>query len=83
MTSWQQRTAAIKVGDKIAYSKQWLQSTGQLTGDTPHARGTVQSIEPVGELHLAVIKWDTPDLPDRVNIRNLSRVQNGVIMDKD
>ena len=83
MTDWVERMAAVRVGDRVAYAKQWLQGTGQYTGDAPFARGTVTAVEPMGSTQLAVVKWDAPDLPDRVNVRNLSRVVDGVVRDRD
>lgn len=83
MTGWQERAVAIKVGDIVAYSKQFCQSTGQLTGDTPHARGKVVAVEQVGGLMLAQIEWDKPDLPPRVSVKNLSVVRDGQVMDRD
>lgn len=82
--SWAKRTATIQAGDRVAYSKQWLQSTGQLTGDVPSARGKVTGLVPLGSsLVLAEIEWDLPDLPTRVNVKNLSRVDRGQVMDRD
>ena len=60
----------------MGYSKAFLQSTGQYTGDVPFARGQVTALHPVGsETLLAEIEWDRPDLPPRVNVRNLSTVR--------
>lgn len=72
--NWRERTADIKVGDKVCYSKTFLQSTGQQTGDTPFARGVVTAIVPLGDLCLAEVEWSNPDLPERVNVANLSRI---------
>jgi len=72
--SWKNRVADFAVGDKVCYSRTFLQSTGQQTGDVPFARGIVTAIEPLGETKLAVIAWDKPDFPERVNIVNLSKV---------
>ena len=74
--SWTRRTAAIAAGDTVAYSRTWLQSTGQLTGHTPFARGRVKSLIPLGSLILAEIEWNTPDLPQRVNVKNLSHAND-------
>jgi hypothetical protein len=81
--TWVERTAGVKVGDQVAYSKQFLQSTGQYTGDAPQARGLVLALQPLGQTTLAVIDWQGADLPGRVNIRNLSQVKDGVVMDRD
>lgn len=74
--TWADRTQPIKVGDQVAYSKAFLQSTGQLTGDVPHARGTVTALKPLGkDVTLAEIEWNTPDLPARVNVKTLITVK--------
>jgi len=92
MTDWVRRSKrggaiAIAPGDRVAYSKQWLHSTGQMTGDAPHARGTVTALEDLGSLRLAVVQWDTsgdlPDFPEKVNVKNLSRIHEGIILDRD
>jgi hypothetical protein len=73
VNDWHTRTQPIKPGDTVGYSKSFLQSTGQLTGDVPLARGKVIALHPIGqETMLAEIEWDNPDLPNRVNVRNLS-----------
>ena len=79
---WTKRTAKVQVGDTVAYSRQFLQSTGQLTGDTPFARGKVTELTTLGSLVLAEVAWaGGVDLPARVNVKNLSRVKDGVVMD--
>jgi hypothetical protein len=66
----------IQIGDTVGYSKSFLQSTGQYTGDAPFARGMVIALVPLGtEIILAEIEWDKPDLPTRVNVKNLSTVR--------
>lgn len=75
MTNWRNRTRPIKVGDLVGYSKQFLQSTGQYTGDAPFARGKVIALHPLGETILAEIEWDKFELPDRVNVKNLSTIR--------
>ena len=81
---WTKRTAAVQVGESVAYSKHFLQSTGQLTGDAPQARGKVIGLTNLGSIVLAEIAWDgSVDLPGKVNVKNLSRVKDGVVMDRD
>lgn len=76
MTSWKDRTQSIKVGDIVAYSKQFLQSTGQYTGSVPFARGKVSALIPLGsETTLAEIDWNDEELPPRVNVKNLTTIQ--------
>ncbi|HWB10554.1 MAG TPA: hypothetical protein VG826_15095 [Pirellulales bacterium] len=79
--SWATRVSPIRVGDTIAYSKRFLQSIGCHLGDMAQARGKVTAIEPLGDVILACILWDTPDLPDRINVKNLSLVKNGMVME--
>lgn len=65
---------AIQVGDKVAYSVQFLRSTGQIAGDAGHARGIVESLDTFGQgFTLARIKWNC-DMPERVNVKNLAIV---------
>jgi hypothetical protein len=57
-------------------NKQWLQSTG----DVPHARGTVPALVPLGkQTTLAELEWDTPDMPARVNVKNLTSIK-GIVL---
>ncbi len=76
MTDWVKRTQPIQIGDMVGYSKRFLQSTGQYTGDAPFARGKVIDLQSLGtDTILAYIEWDKPDLPARVNVKNLSTVK--------
>ena len=81
--SWVSRVSPYRVGDKIAYSKRCLQSIGCHLGDMASARGHIVAIEPVSDTVLARIDWNTPGLPDRVNVKNLSLVKNGMVMEHD
>jgi hypothetical protein len=74
--TWRQRqkTQALQVGDTVAYSKQFLNSISCYTGDMPQARGKITALIPIGEVTLAEIAWDLPDLPSRVNVKNLCHV---------
>jgi hypothetical protein len=72
--AWSEKIAAIKVGDRVCYSRQFLRSTGQVTGDIPFARGEVTELIALGSMTLAAIAWDQPDLPPRVAVANLARV---------
>jgi hypothetical protein len=75
--SWCDRTLPIQIGETVAYSKQFLRSIACYTGDMPRAKGKVTALIPVGkEVTLAEIEWDLPDLPHRVNVKNLCRVNS-------
>ncbi len=63
----------FKIGDKVAYSVQFLKSVGMSHGDMAHARGVVQSIDPKPDYTLVYIKWDR-DMPEKVNAKNLAHV---------
>lgn len=69
--TWTERTKPIAVGDQVAMTAAFLRSTGQYTGDVPHAKGIVASLVPLGSITLAEIDWDTPDMPRRVAVANL------------
>ncbi len=67
----------------MAYSKRFLQNTGQVTGDALLARGKVTSLTTLGSVVLAEIDWAGADLPGEVNVKNLCRVKDGVVLDPD
>ena len=68
--SWGNRVKGIEVGDTVPYSRAWLQSTSTTTGDLPRAK-----IKDLGSLKIATIEWDKPDIPERVNVANLTKVK--------
>jgi hypothetical protein len=73
--TWSNRVKNIGVGDTVQYSRQWLQSTGTHTGNLPRAKGVVTAIKSYGSTKIATIEWDRPDVPERVNVANLSKVK--------
>ena len=65
------------VGDRVAYSVQFLRSIGMSHGTMAHARGMIQEVTTLGSLSLAIIDWygiDAAELPERVNVCNLAHV---------
>jgi hypothetical protein len=75
---------ALKLGDRVAYSSQFLKNTGQHTGAIPFARGRITRFTPLGDTQLAHIAWDQEDIPEKVLVCNLSRVtEDGMVMDVD
>ena len=71
------RRREIKVGDKVAYSVQFLRAIHCYTGRMPAARGTVVSLESLGQKNdLAVIEWHNwPEMKTgRVLVYNLAHV---------
>ena len=60
----------------------YLRSTGQFTGDVLFARGVVESIKDLGGLRIANVNWGDPDIPSKVNVKNLSKVTTRGIADE-
>ncbi len=69
------RNQSLAIGDRVRYSRQWLQSTGQYAGDCANAKGVVIGLKPFGDNALAEIDWNNPDIPSRVLACNLSTVK--------
>jgi hypothetical protein len=64
----------FRIGDTVAYKREFLRATGQLTGPVPFARGRIVSLSPVSKaLDIATIDWSEPDIPARVLTSNLIR----------
>lgn len=59
------------VGDRVAFSRAFLQSTFQFTGWTPFARGTIIGLVDCGPVILAEVAWDGRDMGSRVLTCNL------------
>ena len=70
----------FKVGDRVAFSRTFLQSTSQFTGWTPAARGVVTELDRLSkDCVLAVIRWDNGapgPVVSSVNVKNLRRVRD-------
>ena len=74
--TWANRTSKINAGNTVRMKASFLQSTGQTTGDAPRAKGIVTDIlSPDKPYARASINWDTPDMPERVLLSNLSKVK--------
>jgi len=66
----------FKIGDKVAYSVQFIRSIGlKPTDDLCHCRGEITEIKDYSsKLSIATIKWDNPNIPEKVNTFNLAKV---------
>jgi hypothetical protein len=67
----------LEIGDRVAYSVNFLQSIAAYTGPAPFMRGIIKSFPFVsGDTRglFAMIAWD--DIPDErmVNVNNLAKV---------
>ncbi len=82
MADWTERTSKIKVGDRVCYKASFLRSTGQYTGDIPHARGVVESIKEYGGMSIANVNWNDSETPSKVNTKNLSKVTERGLADE-
>jgi hypothetical protein len=73
--------SSVKVGDRVCYSAVFLRSINSHSDDLPWARGVVTGLKSLGaEVVLAEIAWNLPDMPERVNVRNLSRItERGIL----
>lgn len=79
-------SAPLAIGDTVQYRKAWLQSTGNISGPLPFARGIVRALNPFGsDRFIADVDWGAarwnaahpcePDaVPSRVLASNLERV---------
>lgn len=71
---WTERVRAIKVWDMVAYGRPFLQSISCHTGSLPQATGKVIASQEVSDNLIVVeTEWDRPDMPTKVNFKNLSR----------
>ena len=62
----------IKPGDRVCFSRKFLQSIFQYTGWMPEAVGSVEALEFLGDgLVIAIIQWG-PDHQGRANVKNLT-----------
>jgi len=66
----------VSIGDRVAYSVQFLRSTGLAHSPAAHAKGTVTSVKRYGSnFTLAEITWENgADMPERVAVFNLAKV---------
>jgi hypothetical protein len=66
----------LTIGTKVKLSRVWLKSIGAYTGSLPFARGTITGIMDLGSIQLAIVKWDNPDAPAKVNTKNLVELKD-------
>lgn len=74
------KTPKFEVGNKVAYSVQFLASIGMSHSKMAHARGTIIQLKPLSsETILATIEWDGKEwdeIPEKVNVHNLALIGN-------
>jgi hypothetical protein len=65
----------LEIGDRVAYSVQFLASIGASHSDMASGRGTITGLVPLGSTTtLAEIDWNGQELPPKVNVANLAKV---------
>jgi len=65
----------LKVGDKVRYSNSFLRSISAYAGSLPFAKGRITSITDFGSTKIAMIRWNDPEVPAKVNVANLEKVR--------
>ena len=65
---------SFNVGDRVAYSANWLRSTGNYTGDLPRLRGTVRETQKFDDNQLCVIEWDNYKIKSEYHDDGFGRV---------
>jgi hypothetical protein len=67
----------VKVGDRVAYTREFCRNTGQRTGDVPFARGVVQAMDGDPSFSIASVRWEGAGVYGeylaRINAKNLIR----------
>ena len=67
----------LKVGDRVCYSRKFLQSIGAIIGEMPQLRGEIVEIRSYGNHYqIAVVRWENSEVYKltKVHTANLSRV---------
>ena len=66
----------IQVGDSARYRGDFLRSIGAYSGPLGWAKGTVTELQTLSaDATLAAVAWDNPDMPAKVNVKNLERTR--------
>lgn len=68
----------MKVGDRIAYKTAFLRSIGG-DRDMAQARGKITELSKLSrECILARIEWESGDWPQRVNVKNICKINRPI-----
>ena len=52
----------FSIGDKVKFRREFLQSTGQYTGDVPFAKGVVREVKDMSDdRQIVTVEWDLLD----------------------
>lgn len=67
----------LQIGDRVGYSRDFLQSCGIYTGSVPFWKGEIVDILNWGKRQIAEVKWENADVdnsPSLVSVSNLAKV---------
>lgn len=68
------RRKALAVGDTVAFKADFVRNVIGLAGEFSRVKGTITALTPPGRPYtLATVKWDNPECPKKVNVKNLCR----------
>jgi hypothetical protein len=69
-----QNTLDAFIGQRVKYSAKWLKSMGIHSGDMCFCEGTITGMKKYGSsgFTIATIDWKNPEIPEKVNIKNLT-----------
>jgi len=71
---------AIQIGDAVTYSHTFIDRHSRYPNDMQSARGKVRALHTLKNgIVLADIDWNTPGLPKRVNVKNLTSTINATV----
>ena len=66
----------IQVGDSVRYRGDFLRTIGAYSGPLGWAKGTVTALQTLSiDVVLAAVTWDNPDMPAKVNVKNVERTR--------
>ena len=68
------KTPKFEIGDRVAYSVQFLKSIGMSHSVMGLAKGIVSGLTPFSNGFLVSITWTKADLPEKVLDANLAKV---------
>lgn len=65
---------SLQIGDRVCYTANWIRSVGANPGPLTFARGVITGfVELSHETRPAMVAWNCPDAPGRVNVNNLCK----------
>ena len=72
--TWAERIKGLKVGDPVRISDAWQKACKVESAFIPLASGVIVRFEESKRGKIAVVDWDLPHVPERVNVANLTKI---------